>query len=150
MSKSQGRVRNFIVQDLDLFLDVFERVLCREQISYVHVDNEIHCMDKILRFYDLKQYQELCDLVHFSGEEDGIVKFADPIMMSLARCSDDIDKALFLDEEKISIRYNSDNNSEGFKLTKSDIKRENALCRQKLKSNRGYQGRIINRNRKDL
>ena len=32
MSKKQGRVRNFIVQDVDLFLDVFERVLCREQL----------------------------------------------------------------------------------------------------------------------
>ena len=115
-----------------------------------HVDNEIHCMDKILRFYDLKQYQELCDLVHFSGTEDGLIKFVDPFMMSLARCSGDIDKALFLDEEEMDIRYNSDNSSNAFRLTKSDIRRENTLCRQKLKNNRGYQGRIINRNRKDL
>lgn len=149
MSKKQGRVRNFIVQDVDLFLDVFERVLCREQISYVHVDNEIHCMDKIFRFYDLKQFEELYGFVRFTGEEDGIVKLADPFMMSLARSSEDINIALYLNEDEM-VDCSFDKKEESFRFTKKDIKRESALCKQKIKSNKGYQGRIINRNRKDL
>ena len=150
MNKNQGRVRNFVVKDVDLFIDVFERVLCREQISYVHVDNEIHCMDKIFRFYDLKQYQELYDLVHFTGVEESLIKLVDPFTMSLARCSDDISRALYLDEEDLVEFYNSSSKDDTCRLTKDDIKRGNALCRQKIKNNRGYQGRIINRNRKDL
>ena len=117
MSKKQGRVRNFIVQDVDLFLDVFERVLCREQISYVHVDNEIHCMDKIFRFYDLKQFEELYGFVRFTGEEDGIVKLADPFMMSLARSSEDINNALYLNEDEM-VDCSFDKKEESFRFTK--------------------------------
>ena len=89
-------------------------------------------MDKIFRFYDLKQFEELYGFVRFTGEEDGIVKLADPFMMSLARSSEDINSALYLNEDEM-VDCSFDKKEESFRFTKKDIKRESALCKQKIK-----------------
>lgn len=52
MEKKQRRVYNYVVSDVLMVSDVFETMLCQKGISYVHVDNEFHCFDKILRFLD--------------------------------------------------------------------------------------------------
>lgn len=47
------RVRNYIIDNRELFIDYLEKELCQNDISYVRIDNEIHFLDQIIRFYDI-------------------------------------------------------------------------------------------------
>ena len=49
------RVRNFIIENRNLFMDTLEKELCIYGISYVRIDNEIHFLDQIIRFYDIQE-----------------------------------------------------------------------------------------------
>lgn len=48
------KIRNFIVENRALFIDVLEEELCKNGISYVKINNEIHFLDQIIRFYDIE------------------------------------------------------------------------------------------------
>lgn len=48
------KIKNFLVEQIDHIMDEVERILCLEGISYIKVDNEIHCPNLILRFYDME------------------------------------------------------------------------------------------------
>lgn len=48
------KVRNFIIENRNLFMDILEKELCINGISYVRINNEIHFLDQIIRFYDLE------------------------------------------------------------------------------------------------
>ena len=39
-------------------MDAIEHFLCTTNISYVKIENEIHCSGLILRFYSFKSYRE--------------------------------------------------------------------------------------------
>lgn len=49
------RVRNFIIENRNLFMDTLEKELCIYGISYVRINNEIHFLDQIIRFYDIEK-----------------------------------------------------------------------------------------------
>lgn len=54
------QVKNYIVENLSLFMDYLERELCQQGISYVKIDNEIHFQNQIIRLYDFKRnYDEM-------------------------------------------------------------------------------------------
>lgn len=48
------QVKNYIVENRDLFFDYLEKELCQKGISYVRIENEIHYENKIIRLYDIE------------------------------------------------------------------------------------------------
>lgn len=48
------QIKNYIVDNRELFFDYLEKELCQNGISYVRIDNEIHFQNKIIRLYDIK------------------------------------------------------------------------------------------------
>lgn len=55
------QIKNYIVENYQLLMDCLEKELCQNGISYVRIDNEIHFLDKIIRFYDIDlDYQTIC------------------------------------------------------------------------------------------
>lgn len=58
------RVKNFLVDERAIVMDELERFLCIQGISYVKVENEIHCQDLILKFYEFEEYLQSDALLH--------------------------------------------------------------------------------------
>lgn len=52
-------IRNYIVENYQLFIDSIEEELCKNGISYVRIDNEIHFLDRIIRFFDFEIHKEM-------------------------------------------------------------------------------------------
>lgn len=48
------KIKNYIVENYQLFMGYLEEDLCKKGISYVRIDNEIHFLDQIIRFYDFE------------------------------------------------------------------------------------------------
>ena len=47
-------IKNIYSNSKDKVIDYLLRYLCQHNISYVRVENEVHFLDKIYRFYDSK------------------------------------------------------------------------------------------------
>jgi hypothetical protein len=64
-------VKNIVVHDKALYIELLLRELCQRGISYVFVENEIHFDKYIFRFYSydeikpLKQFFDFDDLIQF-------------------------------------------------------------------------------------
>lgn len=50
------QIKNILVEQKEYVMSEIERFLCIEGISYVKVDNEIHCPNLILRFHEFEEY----------------------------------------------------------------------------------------------
>ena len=48
------KIKNYIVENYQLLMDSLEVDLCKMGISYVRIDNEIHFLDQIIRFFDFE------------------------------------------------------------------------------------------------
>lgn len=48
------KIKNYIVENYQLFMGYLEEELCKNSISYVRIDNEIHFLNQIIRFYDFE------------------------------------------------------------------------------------------------
>lgn len=48
------KIRNYIVENYQFIMECLEEELCKNNISYVRIDNEIHFLDQIIRFYDFE------------------------------------------------------------------------------------------------
>lgn len=147
MEKKQGRVRNYVVNNVDVILDVFEKMLCQNGVSYVHVDNEFHCFDKILRFFSFDEYKQLQELMGFVGEEDGFIRCVDPMMINLARDKEELKKSMFIEEETSEYLVEDEKTPT---YTKRMREQSSHDVNDKLRQNKGVKPRIINRNRCDL
>ena len=49
------KVKRFLVEEKEFVMGEIESFLCRMGISYVKVENEIHCPNLILRFYEFNE-----------------------------------------------------------------------------------------------
>lgn len=127
--KKSGRVQNIIVDDVDECSDAFARLLCKNQISYVHVDNEFHCLDKVLRFYDRKNVYELnCGL-----QDASII---DSISVMTAKKIEDLDD-LFLSSESYSCEeVNREPKAKRIVYTKRMFKQSSKMINDKIRNNR--------------
>ena len=47
-------IKNYLVENYQLIISYLEQELCKNNISYVRIDNEIHFLDQIIRFYDFE------------------------------------------------------------------------------------------------
>ena len=61
-----------MVEEKEFVMGEIESFLCREGISYVKVENEIHCPGLILRFFDFEE----CQSLYFLDLEDKIESFS--------------------------------------------------------------------------
>ena len=48
------RIKRYIVSNRKVFMDSLEEELCKKNISYVTIENEIHFLDQIIFFYDME------------------------------------------------------------------------------------------------
>ena len=48
------RIKRYIVSNRKVFMDSLEEELCKKNISYVTIENEIHFLDHIIFFYDME------------------------------------------------------------------------------------------------
>ena len=53
------KVKSYIVENYQLLMDYLEEELCKNGISYVRIDNEIHFLDQIIRFFDFEIDREM-------------------------------------------------------------------------------------------
>ena len=53
-------VKRILVEEKELVMGEIESFLCRQGISYVKVENEIHIPNLILRFFDFEEYRLIC------------------------------------------------------------------------------------------
>lgn len=51
------KVKNILVTNKEVFIELLIKELINNSISYVQIDNEFHFEDKIYRFYDANDYQ---------------------------------------------------------------------------------------------
>ena len=63
-------IRYRFVSDKKSTMEKIKHFLCRMGISYVNVENEIHCANRILRFYSFDEYRDSM----ISGEEMEIIE----------------------------------------------------------------------------
>lgn len=47
------KIKRYIISDRKVFMDNLEEELCKRNISYVKIENEIHFLDYVIFFYDL-------------------------------------------------------------------------------------------------
>lgn len=146
MNKKTGMVRRIIVSNVDEFADVLARYLCKEQISYVQIENEFHLSNAILRFYDYSSFEELRDEFDFLGvDEDKIIIFgSENIGMVRADLDKSFDVALidtltsYEQNAVVSEEYTGTNiKGKSPVYTKKMIRNDNKLYSQKLRQNAG-------------
>lgn len=151
MQKSKGRVRNFVVNDVGLFTDLFARILCRSDVSYVQVNNEFHCFDKIYRFYSLNEYKELCGIINFVGMDGDLVRVIEPFNVVAVRDAEELNRELAsFDESDAVSSYQIGDDVKGVTYTKQKRQHDNRCCKDKLRRSIGNTGRINNHHRHDL
>lgn len=53
------KIKNYIVDNIEVVIDYLETILCQQGISYVRIDNEFHFNNQIVRLYDLILHKDI-------------------------------------------------------------------------------------------
>ena len=121
-------IRNIYSNAKEKVIDYLLRYLCQHNISYVRVENEVLFLDKIYRFYDIKD-NSLEDTL------EKIYKILNELEVSKRLCIDDDLIGFTTIEERVDNKYQMpDYNSNKKKLIKMQNRRNNL----KLKNSRKY------------
>ena len=121
-------IRNIYSNAKEKVIDYLLRYLCQHNISYVRVENEVLFLDKIYRFYDIKD-NSLEDTL------EKIYKILNELEVSKRLCIDDDLIGFTTIEERVDNKYQMpDYNSNKKKLLKMQNRRNNL----KLKNSRKY------------
>lgn len=123
------KVKNYIIENYQVFMDQLEKELCQNNISYVRIDNEIHFLDKIIRFYESHIEMMLAwgHLYLENNEEIDLI----PVFYEL--------NTNFYRKDKVYHKPNDDSEKENLKTktyqsrSKYLKKQESYLVKQKLK-----------------
>lgn len=153
MEVKAGRVRNFVVSNVEAFSNIFARTLCKNQVEYLQIENEFHCFDKIFRFYSFEEYMELRDTLSFVGEDEDFIRTIEPISVITSRSEvelsgvflDDIESVVTVDDYMVETREEKVPT-----YTKTMMKQSSKRVNDRIKQNSGLEKRIINRKRRDL
>ncbi len=117
------KIENYIVENYQLLMDLLEKDLCKMGISYVRIDNEIHFLDKIIRFFDFEIDKR--EIISWGFSKIEVLNIVD--RFSLVNFSfNDIDNYV---PEKISFNDNKCYQ----RRNKSSYKNESNKVKQKLK-----------------
>ena len=121
-------IRNIYSNAKEKVIDFLLRYLCQHNISYVRVENEVHFLDKIYRFYDSKD----------NSLEDTLEKFyktLNELEVSKRLSFDDNLIEFTTIEERVDNKYHiPDYNSNKKKLIKMQNRRNNL----KIKNSKKY------------
>lgn len=153
METNTGRVRNFVVSNVEVFSDIFARALCQNQVDYLQIENEFHCFDKIYRFYSFEEYKELRDTMNFVGEDDDFVRTIEPLRIITSRSDVELSSAFLEDIGSVSSvdDYMLEIKDEKVpSYTKTMIRQSSKTVNDQIRQNDNVGRRIINRKRRDL
>ena len=121
-------IRNIYSNAKEKVIDFLLRYLCQHNISYVRVENEVHFLDKIYRFYDSKD-NSLEDTL------EKIYKTLNELEVSKRLSFDDNLIEFTTIEERVDNKYHiPDYNSNKKKLIKMQNRRNNL----KIKNSKKY------------
>ena len=146
---STGRVRNILVHDIKGFKESLIRTLIRLDVNYVSIQNikhhednvfveeEFHFLDRIYRFYDIKDLKHMnISNIILAGSFDDNIRTLSKDSFNFMREEADLSQSLmFFEPEDISYEEKPKNNSIP-KINKRMLKQNNVMLNRKLRSNK--------------
>ena len=146
---STGRVRTIVVHDIKSFKESLIRTLIRLDVNYVNLSNikegedgvyleeEFHFLDRIYRFYDIRDLKHMkISSVIIAGEFDDNIRTLNKDSFMFMREETDLVQSLSsFEPDDVNISEKPKNNSIP-KMNKRLIKQNNVILNRKLRSNK--------------
>ena len=144
-----GRVRNIVVHDIKSFKESLIRTLIRLDVNYVNLSNikefeddvyleeEFHFLDRIYRFYDIKDLKHMnISRVIIAGQfDDNIRTLSKDSFMFMREEADLIQSLSSFEPEEVYYEEKPKNKSIP-KMNKRLIKQNNVMLNRRLRSNK--------------
>lgn len=120
------QVKNILVTNKEVFIELLIKELINNCISYVQIDNEFHFEDKIYRFFDKKDYQRAV-VAELVTETMHLIDIKD-------LANENLEMNPFIkSSENISVDSNS---FEKPRLNKKYLKEQNRQYKRQMRNNR--------------
>jgi len=146
---SMGRVRNILVHDIKSFKESLIRTLIRLDVNYVNLQNikeseddvfveeEFHFLDRIYRFYDIKdlKHMKISSVIMAGSFDDNIRTLSRDSFMFMREEADLIQSLSFFEPEDVLYEEKPKNNSIP-KMNKRLLKQNNVMLNRRLRSNK--------------
>lgn len=146
---STGRVRNIVVHDINSFKESLIRTLIRLDVNYVNLSNikefeddvyleeEFHFLDRIYRFYDIKDLKHMnISSVIIAGQfDDNIRTLSKDSFMFMREEADLIQSLSSFEPEEVYYEEKTKNKSIP-RMNKRLIKQNNVMLNRRLRSNK--------------
>ena len=146
---SMGRVRNILVHDIKSFKESLIRTLIRLDVNYVNLQNikeseddvfveeEFHFLDRIYRFYDIKdlKHMKITSVIMAGSFDDNIRTLSKDSFMFMREETDLIQSLSFFEPEDVLYEEKPKNNSIP-KMNKRLLKQNNVMLNRRLRSNK--------------
>ena len=146
---SMGRVRNILVHDIKSFKESLIRTLIRLDVNYVNLQNikeseddvfveeEFHFLDRIYRFYDIKdlKHMKISSVIMAGSFDDNIRTLSRDSFMFMREEADLIQSLSFFEPEDVLYEEKPKNNSIP-KMNKRFLKQNNVMLNRRLRSNK--------------
>ena len=146
---SMGRVRNILVHDIKSFKESLIKTLIRLDVNYVNLQNikeseddvfveeEFHFLDRIYRFYDIKdlKHMKISSVIMAGSFDDNIRTLSRDSFMFMREEADLIQSLSFFEPEDVLYEEKPKNNSIP-KMNKRLLKQNNVMLNRRLRSNK--------------
>ena len=146
---SMGRVRNILVHDIKSFKESLIKTLIRLDVNYVNLSNikeseddvyleeEFHFLDRIYRFYDIKdlKHMKISSVIIDGAFDDNIRTLSRDSFMFMREEADLIQSLSFFEPEDVLYDEKPKNNSIP-KMNKRLLKQNNVMLNRRLRSNK--------------
>lgn len=146
---SMGRVRNILVHDIKSFKESLIRTLIRLDVNYVNLQNikeseddvfveeEFHFLDRIYRFYDIKdlKHMKISSVIIAGSFDDNIRTLSRDSFMFMREEADLIQSLSSFEPEDVLYEEKPKNNSIP-KMNKRLLKQNNVMLNRRLRSNK--------------
>lgn len=146
---SMGRVRNILVHDIKSFKESLIKTLIRLDVNYVNIQNikeseddvfveeEFHFLDRIYRFYDIKdlKHMKISSVIMAGSFDDNIRTLSRDSFMFMREEADLIQSLSFFEPEDVLYEEKPKNNSIP-KMNKRLLKQNNVMLNRRLRSNK--------------
>ena len=146
---SMGRVRNILVYDIKSFKESLIKTLIRLDVNYVNLQNikeseddvfveeEFHFLDRIYRFYDIKdlKHMKISSVIMAGSFDDNIRTLSRDSFMFMREKADLIQSLSFFEPEDVLYEEKPKNNSIP-KMNKRLLKQNNVMLNRRLRSNK--------------
>ena len=146
---SMGRVRNILVHDIKSFKESLIKTLIRLDVNHVNLQNikeseddvfveeEFHFLDRIYRFYDIKdlKHMKISSVIMAGSFDDNIRTLSRDSFMFMREEADLIQSLSFFEPEDVLYEEKPKNNSIP-KMNKRLLKQNNVMLNRRLRSNK--------------